>query len=340
MQDQPLLEVRGMGVSFRTDDGPVRAVRGVSFSMQPGEIVALVGESGSGKSTIALALMRLIEQEAPSDIEGEAWFRGKDGRRRDLMALPQKQMRRIRGDDIAMIFQEPMSSLNPIFTIGGQIAEAIRAHRGTGRRRARAQALDMLRLLAIPNPEKCLVSYPHQISGGMRQRVMIAMALSCRPGLLIADEPTTALDVTIQAQIIEHLKGLQEQTGMSILFITHDLGLVAEIADRVLVLYAGQLVELGSVATLFERPLMPYTRALLDSIPRLGCSGQPEARIEAIPGNVPSAYAFPAGCAFHPRCGHFKASVCDAAEPGLEGGEAERLVRCFRWRDIQAGTAS
>jgi oligopeptide transport system ATP-binding protein len=340
MPEQPLLDVRGMRVSFRTEDGPVRAVRGVSFSMRPGEIVALVGESGSGKSTIALALMRLIEQETPSDIEGEAWFRGKDGHRRDLMALPQGQMRRIRGDDIAMIFQEPMSSLNPLFTIGGQIAEAIRAHQRKSRRQARSLALEMLHMLGIPSPEKCLVSYPHQISGGMRQRVMIAMALSCHPGLLIADEPTTALDVTIQAQIIEHLKQLQERTGMSILFITHDLGLVAEIADRVLVLYAGQVVELGQVATLFNRPLMPYTKALLESIPRLGCSGRPEQRIQAIPGSVPSAYRFPAGCAFHPRCGHFKGLVCDAAEPSLENSEAEHLVRCFRWREIQAGLAS
>ena len=340
MPEQPLLDVRGMRVSFRTGDGPIRAVRGVSFSMRPGEIVALVGESGSGKSTIALTLMRLIEQETRADIEGEAWFRGKDGRRRDLMALAERQMRRIRGDDIAMIFQEPMSSLNPIFTIGGQIAEAIRAHQRQSHRQARSLALEMLHLLAIPSPEKCLASYPHQISGGMRQRVMIAMALSCHPGLLIADEPTTALDVTIQAQIIEHLKKLQEQTGMSILFITHDLGLVAEIADRVLVLYAGQLVELGHVATLFDRPLMPYTKALLDSIPRLGCSGRPEERLEAIPGSVPSAFTFPAGCAFHPRCGYFKGAVCDAAEPSLESSEAGHLVRCFRWREIQAGLAS
>ena len=336
-----ILDVCALEVRFPTDHGTVHAVREVSFSMRAGEIVALVGESGSGKSTIGLTLMRLAEQDGPMQVAGEVWFRGKDGTRRDLMALGQREMRHLRGDDVAMIFQEPMSSLNPVFTIGRQIAEAIRIHQDRGARAAQTRALEMLRLLGIPHPAKCLASYPHQLSGGMIQRVMIAMALSCEPTLLVADEPTTGLDVTIQAQIIEHLKTLQQQTGMSILFITHDLGLVAEIADRVLVLYAGQVVELGDVASLFAAPRMPYTRALLDSLPRLGRASAPGYRIEAIPGNVPSASAFPPGCAFHPRCRHFEAARCDASEPVLEadGPAADHLVRCFRWRELAGGAS-
>lgn len=339
MNEDSLLDVRGLSVSYHTDYGRVRAVRGVNFSIKSGEIIALVGESGSGKSTIGLALMRLIEHVGPLDVDGEVWFRGTGAQCRNLMQLPEKEMRRVRGNDIGMIFQEPMSSLNPIFTIGGQIVEAVREHRRVPRRQARSLALDMLHLMGIPNPEKFLGCYPHQVSGGMRQRAMITMALICQPKLLIADEPTTALDVTIQAQIIVHLKELRERLGMSILFITHDLGLVAEIADRVLVLYAGQVVELGNAATLLKNPLMPYTDALLKSIPRLGCSSQADYRMEAIPGNAPSAYSLPGGCAFHPRCRHIERSVCDVGEPPLENAEAGRFVRCFRWRDIQASLA-
>ncbi len=335
MDENSLLEVRGLSVSFHTGFGSVRAVRDVSFSMAPGEIVALVGESGSGKSTIGLALMRLLEKTRKLEIEGEIFFRGKDGEAVNLVTHPEKKMRQIRGNDIAMIFQEPMSSLNPIFTVGTQIIEAIRTHQTKSQAAARARALEMLALLSIPNPDKCLTSYPHQISGGMRQRVMIAMALACNPALLIADEPTTALDVTIQAQIVENLKNLQDRLGMSILFITHNLGLVAEIADRVLVLYAGQIVELAEVKKLFGSPLMPYTKALLDSIPRLGCSLQPHYRIDPIPGSVPSAVAFPAGCAFHPRCRSFLPGVCDASEAALEDSASDHWVRCFRWQDIQ-----
>ena len=332
----PLLEVRGLSVAFHTPHGVIRAVRDVSFAIGRGEVVALVGESGSGKSTIGLAMMRLIEREARATVSGEIVLHTGPDRPRDLLTLPDSRMRHVRGNDMAMIFQEPMSSLNPIFTVGDQIVEAIRTHEDTGRRAAGGRALDMLRLLGIPNPEKCLTSYPHQISGGMRQRVMIAMALSCGPGLLIADEPTTALDVTIQAQIVEHLKELQERTGMSVLFITHDLDLVAEVADRILVLYAGQVVESGPVSPLFAAPLMPYTQALLVSIPRLGCSRVADYRLDAIPGNVPSALDLPPGCAFHPRCAHFAAAVCDATVPPLEAPSGDRLVRCLRWRDIQA----
>ena len=333
----PILEVRGLDVRFHSGQGIVHAVRDVSFTVAPGEIVALVGESGSGKSTIGLALMRLLDHEAAARVRGGIRFTGKDGRSRDLMALSPRAMRRLRGDDVAMIFQEPMSSLDPIFTIGAQLAEAIRIHRSKSAGEAKALALEMLHLLGIAHPAQCLASYPHQISGGMIQRVMIAMALSCNPTLLIADEPTTGLDVTIQAQIIEHLQALQRRQRMSVLFITHDLGLVAEIADRVFVLYAGQVVEFGSVETIFRAPLMPYTGMLLDSLPRLGCSSLPGYRIRAIPGNVPEATAFPRGCAFHPRCRHFEPSTCDRDVPPLEPAAPGHLVRCRRWRSIRGG---
>lgn len=335
----PVLEARGLDVRFHTDHGDVHAVRDVSFSVAPGEIVALVGESGSGKSTIGLALMRLLEQEGSIATRGEILFSGKNGARRDLMTLSPREIRRIRGDDISMIFQEPMSSLNPIFTIGRQISEAIRTHQNKSRKEASALALEMLHLLAIPNPQECLLNYPHEISGGMIQRVMIAMAISCNPTLLVADEPTTGLDVTIQAQIIEHLQALQRRQGMAILFITHDLGLVAEIADRVLVMYAGQIVELGQADAIFESPRMPYTRALLNSLPQLGCSSVPGYKIQAIPGNVPSAAAFPDGCAFHPRCAHFQKSICDGQIPPLEQATHNHHVRCFRWQDLDGTTA-
>ena len=330
----PILEVRDLDVRFHGGQRIVHAVRDVGFTVAPGEIVALVGESGSGKSTIGLALMRLLDHEESARVRGTIRFTGRDGRGHDLMALSPRAMRRIRGDDMAMIFQEPMSSLDPIFTIGRQLVEAIRIHRSKSVREAKALALEMLHLLGIAHPRQCLASFPHQISGGMIQRVMIAMALSCNPTLLIADEPTTGLDVTIQAQIIEHLQALQRRQGMSVLFITHDLGLVAEIADRVFVLYAGQVVEFGSVETIFRAPLMPYTGMLLDSLPRLGCSSRPGYRIQAIPGNVPNATAFPRGCAFHPRCRHFEPSVCDRETPPLESAAPDHLVRCCRWRSI------
>ena len=332
----PILDVSGLDVRFHTDQGIVHAVRDVSFTVAPGEIVALVGESGSGKSTIGLALMRLLDHEESSQVHGSIRFTGKEGHSRDLMALSARSMRRVRGDDIAMIFQEPMSSLDPIFTIGRQLNEAIRTHRDKSVREATALSLEMLALLGIAHPRQCFASYPHQLSGGMIQRVMIAMALSCSPTLLIADEPTTGLDVTIQAQIIEHLQMLRYRHRMSVLFITHDLGLVAEIADRVFVLYAGQVVELGSVETIFRAPLMPYTGMLLDSLPRLGCSSLPDYRIQAIPGNVPSATSFPRGCAFHPRCRHFKPSTCDRDTPSLELAAPDHLVRCGRWRSLRA----
>ena len=341
MSDAPILEVANLDVRFQADEGMVHAVRDVSFSMQAGEIVALVGESGSGKSTIGISLMRLAEFDGPVDVTGDVHFRGKDGQRRDLLSLSQREMRGLRGDDVAMIFQDPMSSLNPVFTIGKQIAEAIRTHQKHSVADTMARALEMIRLLGIPNPQQCMQSYPHQLSGGMIQRVMIAMAIACDPTLLIADEPTTGLDVTVQAQIVDYLRAIQQRTGMSILFITHDLGLVAEIADRVLVLYAGQVVEVGTVASLFEAPRMPYTRALLASLPHLGRSSESEYRVEAIPGNVPSPLSFPTGCAFHPRCQYVAPGQCDTDAPALEPAASDdHLVRCCRWQAVRDGVAT
>ena len=328
-----LLEVKDLGVSFETRHGAVRAVNGVSFGIARGETLAIVGESGSGKSTTGLALMGLIGGNRCT-IEGEVALQAKDGRRRDLLRLPPAAMREIRGNDIAMIFQEPMSSLNPVYSVESQICEAIRLHQRLGDRAARAEALGLVRLLGIPDPERCLRSYPHQLSGGMRQRVMIAIALSCRPSLLIADEPTTALDVTIQAQILELLKKLQTQTGMAMIFITHNLGVVSEIADRVLVMYGGKAVETGPVREVFRAPQMPYTMALMQSLPRLGRTRTQSERLRAIPGNVPNPMALPPGCAFHPRCTFFEAGRCDTREPLFESMDRDRGVRCVRWREI------
>jgi len=270
MVEGSLIEVSDLAVSFRIRKIRVDAVRSVTFSIAPGEIVALVGESGSGKSTIGQALMGLLRYDVHVTMSGSVKFHTKHHGSCDLLKISDRSMRKLRGSEIAMIFQEPMSSLNPLFTVGSQIAEQIIAHQKVTMREARDQALNLLEQLGLPTPAKTMVSYPHQLSGGMRQRAMIAMALSCDPALLIADEPTTALDVTIQAQIIDLLKTLQKRTGMAILFVTHDLGLVAEIADRALVMKAGQVVESATVADLFARPNMPYTRALLDAVPRLG----------------------------------------------------------------------
>ncbi|WP_342643096.1 ABC transporter ATP-binding protein [Rhodoligotrophos ferricapiens] len=279
----PLLEVRDLSVTFRIAKGKVDAVRQVSFEISPGEIVALVGESGSGKSTIGQALMGLLRYDDKAAISGSAMFQSRENGQVDLLKISDRAMRRLRGNELAMIFQEPMSSLNPLFTVGGQITEQIRAHRSVSKREAKAQTLKLLEQLGFPNPAKTLTSYPHQLSGGMRQRAMIGMALSCDPALLIADEPTTALDVTIQAQIIDLLKTLQARTNMAILFVTHDLGLVAEIADRALVMNGGQVVEQGTVLDIFKNPKMPYTRSLLEAVPRLGASRSKQAGSEPAP---------------------------------------------------------
>ncbi|SRR5579883_1576831 len=338
MRPQGLLEVSDLRVEFDTEDGIVKAVDGVSFHIDRGETIVVVGESGSGKSVTSLALMRLVAGRLAA---GTMLFRGKDGGERDLARLSEPEMRQIRGNDIAMIFQEPMTSLNPVYTIGDQIIEAITLHQRKSGREAFALAVEMLELLGIPDPTRRMRSYPHQISGGMRQRAMIAMALSCRPALLIADEPTTALDVTIQAQILELMKRLQSELGMAVMFITHNLGVAAEIADRVMVMYAGRIVEEGPSRAIFHRPRMPYTIGLLDSVPRLGREPD-EAGLAAIPGNVPNPLALPAGCPFHPRCGFFLAGTCDRAPPPLEPCGEAHAVRCVRWRHVaeRMGTAA
>jgi len=331
IDDNRVLSVEHLTVSFGAAV-PVAVVRDVTFTIDKGEIVAIVGESGCGKSTTGLALLGL-NPEGKTSVQGAIKLSRKGGSEVDIVRLRDRDLQRIRGNDAAMIFQEPMSSLNPLYTIGAQIEEALCVHRRLSAAERKREALRLVSILGIPSPEKCLKSYPHQLSGGMRQRVMIAIALSCNPALLIADEPTTALDVTVQAQIIERLKQLQRETGMAILFVTHDLALVAEIADRVLVMYAGQIVEEGPVADLFTRPLMPYTQALMHSRPRLGDTRQ---RVKAIPGGAPNPAALPAGCAFHKRCAHAVAGLCDVDTPELERtDDGHRQVRCLRWRELQ-----
>ncbi len=325
----PLLAVRDLVTSFRTDRGALRAVDGVSFEVPEGATVGIVGESGCGKSVTALSILRLIPSP-PGAIEGGAIeFRGND-----LLKLSERAMRDIRGNEISMIFQEPMTSLNPVYTVGWQIVEAIRLHQKKSRREARARAIEMLRLVGIPSPETNVDSYPHQLSGGQRQRVMIAMALACEPSLLIADEPTTALDVTIQAQILELLRKLQSELGMSVLLITHDLGLIAEYTEHVLVMYAGRVVESAPVADLFRSPHHPYTRGLLGSLPRPGFApGGGKRRLVTIEGVVPDLRALPPGCRFADRC-PMVIDACRAKEPELEVAGSGRLARCIRWEEV------
>ena len=303
-----LLEVRGLRTVFDTDAGIAPAVDGIDFAVDEGETVGIVGESGCGKSVTALSILRLVP-EPPGRIA--AGSIGLDGR--DLLALDAESMRRVRGNDVAMIFQEPMTSLNPVFTIGSQIAEPLRLHRGLSKREATAEAVRMLERVEIPDPARRVHDYPHQLSGGMRQRVMIAMALSCNPRLLIADEPTTALDVTIQAQILDLLDALKRDTGMAVLLITHDLGVIAEHADRVLVMYAGRIVEQGRVSDVLARPTHPYTRGLLASQPGFA---RPGSRLSTIRGMVPALTRLPAGCRFRDRC-DFAEAACVQNDPHL-----------------------
>jgi oligopeptide/dipeptide ABC transporter ATP-binding protein len=323
-----LLEVNDLKTYFDIDDGTVRAVDGVSFHIDRGETLAVVGESGSGKSVTSLSAMRLIPTPPGRIAGGEILFEG-----RDLVTLSESEMRKVRGNEISMIFQEPMTSLNPVYTVGDQIAEAIVLHQKKTSRQALRLAAEMLDLVGIPEPEKRIRNYPHQMSGGMRQRVMIAMALSCGPKLLIADEPTTALDVTIQAQILDLMRNLQNEIGMSILFITHDLGVVAEIADRVVVMYAGRAVEEGGVREIYGAPKMPYTLGLLNSIPRVDTAAEQQARLETIPGNVPNPLYLPDGCAFHPRCRYLN-DACKTEVPALEDTGKGHMVRCLRWDQL------
>ena len=321
---EPLLEIVDLRTYFRSEGEIAKAVDGVSYKVLEGETLGVVGESGCGKSVTALSIMQLIP-DPPGWIDGgEIRFRG-----RNLLRVSAPEMRRIRGNEIAMIFQEPMTALNPVFTVGNQIVEAVRLHQGLDRDAARARAVEMLELVGIPAPDKRIDEYPHQLSGGMRQRVMIAMAMSCDPDLLIADEPTTALDVTVQAQILDLIRGLQERTGMSVLLITHDLAVVAENAHHVAVMYAGKVVEYAPVEKLFAQPRHPYTIGLFRSLPDLAAPGE---RLPTIPGIVPSAYLFPSGCRYRTRC-PLAREECAQTVPALEaidsgGSEGQHTVAC------------
>ncbi|SMY06117.1 ABC transporter ATP-binding protein [Flavimaricola marinus] len=325
---KPILEVRDLQTTFdlsRTQS--IKAVDGVSFDVHPGETLAIVGESGSGKSVTSLSIMGLLPKDVGRISGGSIKLGGNE-----ISKYSDVEMRDIRGKEIGMIFQEPMTSLNPVHTIGQQIAEMVIRHEGLSKARARDRAIEMLNLVGIPEPKRRVDNYPHEMSGGMRQRAMIAMALSCEPRILIADEPTTALDVTIQAQMLELMQDLQEKIGMAIIFITHDLGVVAEIADRVVVMYAAQVVETGPVEDIFRTPRMPYTVGLMNSIPRLGSSIN-KVRLQAIPGSVPALSDLPQGCRFHPRCG-YAADICRAALPPLEQAGDGHMIRCARWREL------
>jgi len=324
-----LLDVVDLKTYFDTDEGTVKAVDGVSFHLDKGETLGVVGESGSGKSVTSLSVMRLIATPPGRIAGGQMLFEGQD-----LAKKSEREMRRIRGNEISMIFQEPMTSLNPVYTVGDQIAEAIVLHQKKSYNAAMKQSADMLDLVGIPEPAKRVKNYPHQMSGGMRQRVMIAMALSCNPKLLIADEPTTALDVTIQAQILDLMRKLQAEIGMSILFITHDLGVIAEMADRVVVMYAGRAVEEAGVVPIFKDPKMPYTLGLMNSIPRVDRAATIQERLEAIPGNVPNPLSLPPGCAFHPRCRYIDKDRCVQQIPELQDSGDGHMVRCVRHTEL------
>jgi peptide/nickel transport system ATP-binding protein len=321
--DRPFLSVTDLSVAFPTEDGLVRAVDGVSLSLEKGKTLAVVGESGSGKSVTAQAIMGLINRKA-AKITGEIWIGGQE-----LIAMPEDEVQELRGNELAMIFQDPMSSLHPFYRIGDQIVEAIRAHRPVSRAHARRETLEMLRHVGIPAVERRIDAYPHQLSGGMRQRVMIAMALINSPGLLIADEPTTALDVTVQAQIIELIQSLQAEFGTTVILITHDLGIVADVADEVAVMYGGRIVEQAPTRVLYDGPEMPYTLGLLSSIPRM--DRNPGKRLDPIRGNPPSPIKLPKGCVFQPRCNYFErvpGGRCFTERPELLESEPDHSVRC------------
>jgi peptide/nickel transport system ATP-binding protein len=318
-----LLEIKGLKTHFKTDDGWLHAVDGVDMSIEAGETLGVVGESGCGKSVTAKTVMKLIDMPPGRIVAGQVLWQG-----RDLVPLGAEDMRRIRAKEIAIIFQEPMTSLNPVYTVGEQIAESIRLHEGLSRKDAIARAVEMLKLVRIPTPERRVHDYPHQFSGGMRQRVMIAMALSCKPQLLIADEPTTALDVTIQAQILDLLAELKSEMGMAIMLITHAMGVVAEVAQRVVVMYAGQVVEEALVGELFAHPRHPYTQGLIRSIPRIDSALTKKGRLETIPGTVPKLIAPPEGCRFAPRC-KFAMPACTQATPPLRQVAPGHKVACI-----------
>jgi len=320
----PILEIQDLKTFFDTRDGTVRAVDGVTLRLNKGDTLGVVGESGCGKTVLSLSIMRLVPVPPGRYAGGRILFEG-----RDLLSLEEREMRAVRGKDISMIFQEPMTSLNPVLAVGDQVAEVLRLHRGMSRKEALREVLELFRLVRIPSPDERIGNYPHQMSGGMRQRVMIAMALACRPRLMLADEPTTALDVTVQAQILDLIRKLKEETGTSVVLITHDLGIVAESADRAAVMYAGQIVEYGTVRRLFARPLHPYTRGLMASVPRLAPAGEGKGVLPAIAGSVPDLFDLPAGCRFRERCAG-ALRECGEEEPRLVEREEGHFVRCRR----------
>ncbi|MBW4082041.1 ABC transporter ATP-binding protein [Paenibacillus sp. S150] len=328
---EKLLEIRNLTAGFATERGLLKATDQISISVDKGQTVCLVGESGSGKSVTSLAIMRLIDYAGGMILEGTITFHGQD-----LAAKKQEEMRNIRGNQIAMIFQDPMSALNPVFTVGGQIAESLQLHQGKSPREAMQMAVNLLKLVGIPAPEIRARQYPHELSGGMCQRVVIAIALACNPELLIADEPTTALDVTVQAQILDLLRKLQAELGMSILLITHDMGVAAEIADRIAVMYAGAIVEEGTVEEIFDHPSHPYTIGLLQSIP--GFEGKRGGELYTIKGTIPPIGQLPSGCRFHPRCPHAM-EVCSAKEPPDFMITEDHRAACWLFQDrpVQAG---
>ncbi len=317
--EQPILQVKGLKTYFYTDEGVLPGVDGLDFDLDRGQMLAIVGESGCGKSVTSLSILRIIQSPPGRIVAGEILYDGTD-----LLKLSEKEMRKIRGNQISMIFQEPMTSLNPVFTVGQHLVEGLMLHQQLERKAARERAIQMLELVGIPSPQRVIDEYPHQLSGGMRQRVMIAMALSCNPKILIADEPTTALDVTIQAQILRLISQLREKMGTSVILITHDL--VAEVADQVMVMYAGQAVEYAGVNELFAKPLHPYTEGLLKSVPVLG---RKVDTLYSIPGTVPNPKDYPKGCRFAPRCA-YRQERCDQEAPPLYDMGGGRRVRCFR----------
>lgn len=318
-----VLEIKNLKTHFETAAGTIRAVDGISAAIGQGDTLGVVGESGSGKTVLSLSIMRLVPSPPGRIVSGNILFNGTD-----LLSLSEEEMRMVRGRDIAMIFQEPMTSLNPVFRVGDQVAEAITLHQGLSGREALDRAVEMFRLVGMPAPEKRISDYPHQLSGGMRQRVMIAMAMSCNPRLMIADEPTTALDVTIQAQILDLIDALKREKGTSVLLITHDLGVIAEAAQHVAVMYAGAIVEYAAVKELFEAPCHPYTKGLLESMPRSGCAGD---HLRVIPGAIPALYNLPSGCRFSDRCREAM-DICHEHEPEISEPGSGHLVRCWKHR--------
>jgi oligopeptide/dipeptide ABC transporter ATP-binding protein len=332
-QIQPLLDVQNLKTYFYTDDGVVKAVDGVDFYVNPGEVLGLVGESGCGKSVTSFSILRLVGQPGKI-IDGKILFEGKD-----LLKAPESDMVNIRGNLISMIFQQPQSSLNPVFQVGDQVAEVFQIHEKMSKDLSKKEAVDLLKLVGIPDPEKKANCYPHEMSGGQAQRVMIAMALALKPKLLIADEPTTALDVTIQAQILDLMRGLREKLGTAVILITHDLGVISDMADRVAVMYAGRIVEQTTVVPLFEKPLHPYTQGLIGSIPILG---KVMDRLDVIPGNVPNLVNLPSGCRFAPRCRlreKYNLNICTQNEPGLFDHLPGHSVRCWLYTSSESHTA-